>query len=170
MKVCTKCKQNKELIEFNKDRSKKDGLSSWCKICRHISTDKWAKTSTGKISTRLSGKKCYQTIQGKANKIAYKRKRSKTPEGKAQSCADAAKRRAKKLHATLKWLNKEHFKQIKKFYIEAIRLTNKTGILHHVDHIVPLQGKNVSGLHVPWNLQVIPAFGPNGNCSKGNRT
>jgi 5-methylcytosine-specific restriction endonuclease McrA len=56
-----------------------------------------------------------------------------------------------------KWLTKAHKKAIRAVYTEANRITRATGIPHQVDHIVPLKSPFVSGLHVPWNLQVLTA-------------
>lgn len=70
---------------------------------------------------------------------------------------------AAKLKACPKWADLE---AIETLYTEAHRRTKETGIEYHVDHIVPLQGKLVSGLHVEYNLQVIPAVE---NCRKGNK-
>ena len=61
----------------------------------------------------------------------------------------------KRRHVT--WLSAEHRMQVRQIYRTAVELTKSTGIKHHVDHIIPLCGKTVSGLHVPWNLQVITA-------------
>lgn len=68
-----------------------------------------------------------------------------------------AKRRAARLNAVPKWLTEEDNNKIKEFYKQSTRLTEETGIKHHVDHIIPLQGENVSGLHHPDNIQVIAA-------------
>lgn len=92
-----------------------------------------------------------------------KRYRNNNPEKNALFCA---KRRAENIKATPKWLTKEHLEQIEDFYIIAKMFQLYTGQQYHVDHIVPLRGKNVSGLHTPWNLQVILA---KENLSKGNR-
>ena len=78
----------------------------------------------------------------------------------------SAKRRAAKLQRTPLWLTKKQLLEIQSFYTKAKEMESLTGVKHHVDHIVPLQGDNVSGLHVPWNLQVISATE---NINKGNK-
>ena len=76
------------------------------------------------------------------------------------------RKRARLQNAMPPWLTEEHKKQIKEIYTRAYELTISTGVPHHVDHIIPLAGKNVCGLHVPWNPRVITA---KENISKGNR-
>lgn len=69
--------------------------------------------------------------------------------------AKGARRRATQLQATPKWLTVKDNDKMKETYKEAAKITKETGIPHHVDHIWPLQGENVCGLHVPWNLRVL---------------
>lgn len=76
--------------------------------------------------------------------------------------AAGARRHAAKLQRTPPWANQ---RAISGVYALARRLTRLTGLEHHVDHIVPLQGKLVCGLHVHTNLQILP--GPE-NCRKNN--
>ena len=78
----------------------------------------------------------------------------------------SAKRRAAKLQRTPKWLSNLQLQQIQIFYDAAASLTKELGIKFEVDHIVPLQGELVSGLHVPWNLQVLTKTE---NLSKSNK-
>lgn len=65
-----------------------------------------------------------------------------------------ARRRARQLKATPSWLTQEHWQQIKEVYKSAKALNGT----FEVDHIIPLQGETVCGLHVPWNLQVLDRF------------
>lgn len=69
--------------------------------------------------------------------------------------ADTSVRKRRHREATPAWLTKEERLQMRELYVQARKLTAVTGERYVVDHIVPLRGEFVCGLHVPWNLRVI---------------
>lgn len=73
----------------------------------------------------------------------------------AKANAKKALRRSRKLQRTPPWLNDNQKEEIRNLYKQSQLLSKSTGMAHHVDHIVPLKGETVSGLHVPWNLQIL---------------
>ena len=80
--------------------------------------------------------------------------------------ADTKSRRRKHRLATPPWLTAVQKKEMRNLYRVAIELTKTTGEQYVVDHIVPLRHPDVCGLHVPWNLRVIPGVE---NLKKNNR-
>ena len=92
------------------------------------------------------------------------RNREWNKNNKDKRAAYEGKRRAMQLQRTPAWDPDAH-RIVAKYQLAAM-LTQASGILHHVDHIIPLQGRKVSGLHVFSNLRVIPGAE---NCQKSNK-
>ena len=93
----------------------------------------------------------------KANKERHRELIKKWKEKNAPRLMESVRyRQARKRKATPPWLTKEQRAQIVELYQLAAAF-NSVGFPVHVDHIVPLRGKTASGLHVPWNLQLLPA-------------
>ena len=175
MKTCTKCGEQKPLTEFYKDIEKKDGLQSNCKSCRaaYYAANKDRKAAQ-QAEYYAANKDHIAARQAEYYAAYYAANKDRIAARQADYYAanpdkfnaKNAKRRSAKLQRTPPWLTQEHLEQIANFYKLSKHMTEITGEQHHVDHIIPLQGANVSGLHVPWNLQVIPA---KINLSKNNR-
>jgi hypothetical protein len=73
-------------------------------------------------------------------------------------CRESSRRYSlQKASACPPWLSESQRAEIENVYWLALDLRSVSGQEYHVDHIIPLQGKNICGLHVPWNLQVLPA-------------
>lgn len=100
-------------------------------------------------------------IKRRAQKNVTTSKWRKTHRG--EKSAEWAAWYAGKLQRTPPWAD---LKAIRKIYEESTRLTTETGLEHHVDHIIPMRGKLVSGLHIAENLRVLP--GPE-NLAKGSK-
>lgn len=86
------------------------------------------------------------------HRLAYKKWAKENP---GAVIANAYQRQQALRNRVPKWLTQEDWERINAVYLEAKRLTEETGIVHEVDHKLPLRGKTLSGLHVPANLQVL---------------
>lgn len=85
--------------------------------------------------------------------IEYGRKYRK--ENQVKIYSRSVKQRAEKSQRSPKWAD---LTAIQLYYETRKALSEATGIEYHVDHELPLKGRLVSGLHVPENLQIIPAL------------
>jgi galactokinase len=127
---------------------------------------KWNNANKEKLN--CSTKKYFDKIK---DTIEFKKKNSERVKKWAKENPDkvaeqSANKRATKLQRIPKWLSEEQKNKIKEYYLTARILSNAFDEEFHVDHIVPLRGKFVSGLHVPWNLTILTA---QENMSKSNK-
>lgn len=179
-KLCSKCEQSKLSIEFYKDSSKKDGLTSYCKPCRILSSKERVDRNKDLVKAHKAAyylenketidsrnhlnyqnnkdkykvaKDIYREVHKERFKIWFK---NHSKEKRKYYNHISAKRRAAKLNQTPKWAD---LKAIEEFYKNCPKG-------YSVDHIIPLQGKNVRGLHVLENLQYLTK---SENSRKGNR-
>ena len=88
-----------------------------------------------------------------AEKRAYKQRYKEANLDLYNTLTSLRRRRFR--DATPPWLSRKQKVEIRQLYQIAITMSRTTGEQYVVDHIVPMQGEGVCGLHVPWNLRVI---------------
>lgn len=185
MKKCSRCKTIKPFNAFSFCKANKDGYQGWCQSCINETRRKppeppevveQRKAEQRRI--KLEKKRSYylankekhvinMALNYQKNKTEVKQRIARwKKENVAKVNAYVMKRHAKKLNATPSWLTDDDHWLIEEVYDLARLRSHMLGFIWHVDHVIPLQGKNVCGLHVPYNLQVIPS---SENCSKRNQ-
>ena len=186
-KFCKKCDSEKSIFDFAKDKSKKDGLKSYCKSCGVKNATDWIHNNREKYNARIRNDRAknpekykqWTDNYKKSNPDHYKKikqswvknnpeKRKATVQkytvaNKIALNEKVMRRNATKIKATPSWFNASIAQAI---YSLAQNKSRDLGVEHQVDHIVPLNSKFVCGLHVQHNLQVVSATE---NKSKGNR-
>jgi hypothetical protein len=181
MKVCSSCKQEKEISFFGKNASAKDGYSHVCSSCRKEQSAAYYKQNKEKVLTRNKEWAVEQKDKQKEYlKQWYQKNKERILEEDKEwylenrelalsRCKDwrdrnpgvvrerTSRRREAVKQATPTWLTEEDKQNIRNIYKQAEELERQTSIKYHVDHVIPLRAKAACGLHVPWNLQSIPA-------------
>lgn len=165
MKICTACSMTKPLCDFPKASKRPDGHYPACKDCKNAK----ARASYAADPSKFNEKgRVYYAAFPEHNREMRRKSREKNLQStrdsrKAWRLANPAKvnsltaeYRADKLQATPPWLSDSQRQEIESAYQMAKELQWLSEQPLHVDHIEPLRGKDVSGLHVPWNLQILP--------------
>lgn len=158
-KKCSKCREHLKKTVFG--RCSRSGLQTYCKPCEKQYRLEKKEHYKALRKERKAVKKKYDKVYSSkltpgqiADRKAYAKKYRKEMVGLIN--AKTARRRSLKLQATPKWLTQLDHDHIKMFY-EAAADQKRYGLTVHVDHIIPLQGEDVCGLHIAANLQLLPA-------------
>ena len=153
-KFCSKCKETLSVDLFFKNKSRRDGLQGYCKKCKCLRDRQYDSEHRDKINESARNRRfAGETRQTHLRALKAYREKNKAIRAKLQM-----NRKSAKLQRTPIWLNDFDKLKIQCLYQLAAMRNRESGQTWHVDHIIPLQGEFVSGLHVPSNLQVIPAI------------
>ena len=164
MKICACCRVAQPLTNFGKKANQKDGLHYNCRGCRKVESDRRYKAKADAIKQVAIAYYFNNLEKAKEQRRAYyfgaykEKALQNTRAWKKRNPADVnyytQTRRANMKRRTPIWADKAAIREV---YHLRDRLTKQTGILHHVDHIIPLRGELVSGFHCASNLRVVPA-------------
>ncbi len=165
MKICSVCDVKKFLILFPKGDKYKDGYRGTCKRCTALAASQWHRLNRPTLSSAEKKQRAETRKAATRERVKVKQKiyAKKYPSKRAYY---SSMYRARKIQRTPSWLTLPQLKMMQDMYDKSAALSSLTGEIYHVDHIVPLKGKSVSGLHVPWNLQILTAVE---NCLKSNK-
>ena len=168
-KQCSQCKDFKLLDEFHKNNNRLTGAVSACKVCYNVYYEENCEEIKERTSAyRENNPEKVQEMYEKyyeENKEYYIEKATRwateNPEARKQiedrynqktkkeKVGRTANYRARKKQAMPSWLSPQQVEDIKNIY-----KNRPDG--YCVDHIVPIAGENVCGLHVAWNMQYLP--------------
>ena len=150
-KLCSTCQVEKPVSEFYKQTTRGAyGVRGSCKACDNLKK----KSYRANLGDTLKLRKKQEYSRNRESRLAQKKEYRQNNKGKINALVAARKKVIKQ--RTPKWVTKEELWLIKEAYELAALRTKMFGFSWHVDHVLPLQGETVSGLHVPTNLQVIP--------------
>lgn len=152
MKICRLCQENKEEAEFSsfirstKKIKDKKYLISYCKICQAFLSLLWRRNNPDKAKAYYQSNK--ERMDNNSLRWLSNNRKDHLHFGKLS--------KFRKMNRVPYWVNANELREI---YVNCPDRME-------VDHIVPIRGENVSGLHVPWNLQYLTK---EDNRSKNNR-